>query len=59
MVSLPFSRLWTDLEPAFEKIRNDILFRTLAADIISSLVENEVQLAEAVAPERSGPIGSL
>ena len=38
-----------DLEPTLEKIRNDILLRTLAADIISSLVENEVQLAEAVA----------
>ena len=38
-----------DLEPAIEKIRNDILFRTLAADILSSLVENEVQLAKTVA----------
>ena len=30
--------------PAFEKIRNDILVRTLAADILSSLIENEIQL---------------
>ena len=35
-----------DLELTFEKIRNDILLRALAADIISSLVENEVQLAK-------------
>ena len=38
-----------NLEPALEKIRNDILFRSLAADIISSLIENEVQLAKTVA----------
>ena len=37
-----------DLEPAFEKIRNDILVRTLAADILSSLIENEVQLTKTV-----------
>ena len=38
-----------NLEPALEKIRNDILLRALAADILSSLVENEVQLAKTVA----------
>jgi len=37
-----------DLEPAFEKIRNDILVRTLAADILSSLIENKVQLTKTV-----------
>ena len=48
MVSLPFSRLWTILSRPLRKIRNDILVRTLAADILSSLIENEVKLTKTV-----------
>ena len=46
-----------NLEPALEKIRNDILVRTLAADILSSLVENEVQLALRIFSKSGGTLG--